>query len=214
MSEPVGNSPRSQLPGNSLKARAEAAQKEPKERPEKIVEGKVTTRKQPWYKKIAGSMIADDANSVKDYVITDVIIPGAKNLIVDIAIQSIERTFLGHARNSRRGGVGSVLGSSLRTQYHNVPAERSRPITRLGEARFEFDEIILDSRTEAVSVVENLIALLEEYGRVSVADLYDLLGVSGPFTAQRWGWTDLSMADIRQIRGGFLLDLPRAEPLR
>ena len=222
MSEPVGNTPRSptpggaDLPGNAHKNRE--AEPEPREKIEKIVEGKVVTRKLPWWKRMAHSMIADDASSISDYILVDGIVPALKNLIADIVGQGTNRVLFGSARNRGRSGIGGLgtLDSrgSLRTRYDQIGVDPGRSISRVGRARHDFDEVVLETRVEAIDVVEGLIAQVARYGFASVSDLYDLVGVTGSFQDQRWGWTDLVTADVRQVRGGFLLDLPRPEPLR
>lgn len=221
MSEPVGNSPRSSmpgsLPGNSHKEREErAAEVEPREKIEKIVEGKVVTRKQPWWKRVARGMIAEDAQHIGGYVIDDVLVPAMKNLVRDIIVGGTDRALYGASSRNRRGPGFGLSGSvgGIRTKYDQMSGEPRRMMSRESQARHDFDEVVLDSRSEAIAVVEELIARVSRYGSASVTDLYDLVGVTGSFADQRWGWTDLSTADIRQSRGGFLLDLPRPEPLR
>jgi hypothetical protein len=56
--------------------------------------------------------------------------------------------------------------------------------------------------------------LIEKYETVSVADLYELLGVTSSYTDEKWGWVDLREATIRRVRDGYLLDLPKPESLR
>jgi hypothetical protein len=54
---------------------------------------------------------------------------------------------------------------------------------------------------------------VSRYESASVADLYELVGLSSVHTDNRWGWTDLTGAGVSRIRGGYLLDLPEPEPL-
>lgn len=226
MSEPVGNQPRkrteslgdiSSIAGNTHKDRAEAPSTAAREPIEKIVVGTVTTRRIPWYKKFGRSMIADDVGNVGDYILTDVIIPATKNLIVDMISQSIERMLFG----TTRGRVRRPLGLSLRDQvaYDRVGSRQSsieprRLLSREARARHDFNEITLEDRTEAVDVIAAMVDRIRRYGSVTVSDLYDFVGTTGSYADQRWGWTDLSTADVRQISGGFLLDLPAPEPIR
>lgn len=216
-SEPVGNSPRNiAIPGNSHKAReAEpaTAPKIEKDPVQKIVTGKVIQKKTPWYKRVASSMIAEDAGSVREYLVDDVVGPALRNLIRDMVVGSVDRTLFGTSRARRASSVGGPV-SSIRNKYHDVPTERPRALSREARVRHDFDDIVLESRTEALEVIEYLIERIEKYGAATVSDLYDSLGVTGDFAAQRWGWTDLRDADIRQTRAGFLLDLPRPESLR
>jgi len=223
MSEPVGNSPRrkpetqsgmSAISGNSHKDREAPAEKAAVRDPiSKIVEGNVVSRKQPLWKRFSRTMLAEDAGNVGEYILTDVIIPATKNLIVDMVGQSIERILFGTSRGRIRR---SPLGASLREQvnYSRLSSEPRRSMTREARARHDFNEIVLENRTEAIEVVEALVDRIARYGAVTVADLYDFVGTTGSFADQRWGWTDLTTADVRQVPGGFLLDLPGPEPVR
>jgi hypothetical protein len=226
MSEPVGNSPRKKpdtqsgmaaISGNSHKDRDATAEKTADREPiTKIVEGKVISRKQPWWQRLSRTMLAEDAGNVGEYILTDVVIPATKNLIVDMVGQSIERVLFGTSRGRIRR---SPLGASLREQvnYSRFSTEREpirRPLSREARARHDFNEIVLENRTEAIEVVEALVDRIARYGAVTVADLYDYVGTTGSYADQRWGWTDLTTADVRQVPGGFLLDLPGPEPVR
>lgn len=226
MSEPVGNQPRKKpdtqsdmaaITGNSHKDREAATDMTAEREPvEKMVEGRVISRKQPWWKRFSRTMLADDAGNVGEYILTDVVIPATKNLIVDMVGQSIERVLFGTSRGRIRR---SPLGNSLREQvnYSRFSNDRDpvrRPMSRESRARHDFNEIVLESRTEAIEVVEALIERISRYGAVTVADLYDFVGTTGSFADQRWGWSDLSTADVRQVPGGFLLDLPAPESIR
>lgn len=225
MGEPVGHGPRtpSDIPGNahvsrSKNPKATPAAEEPveKEPVKQIATGKVTVRKPPWYKRVARSMIADDAQSIGDFMLTDVLIPAARNLIRDLIVGGTDRALYGSARRSSRLGRERV---SLRTRYEEM-SDRGEPPRRMASresrARHDFSEIVLDEREEAVEIIEYIMERIERYGQASVSDLYDACGVTGSFADQRWGWrgSSFNTADVRQHRGGWLLDLPAPEELR
>lgn len=217
-SEPVGNGPRSTaIPNNSHKAREADPTPEPveKEKVQKIIQGKVVQRKTPWYKRAAHTMIADDAHDVGDFVLTDVIVPAIRNLIRDVIVGGVDRTLFGTSQ-ARRGGVirGDGPVSSLRNKYHNLPVERPMALTQGARARNDFEEIVLDSRSEAVEIIEFLVNRIERYKLATVADLYDALGITSDFTSRSWGWTDLREANVLQSSHGWKLDLPRPDALR
>lgn len=222
MSEPVGNSSRTPapaVPSNAHKDRdAEPKPEQGKEREKiaKVVTGKVSTRKPSLWKRMISNIIVDDAPTIGEHILINVILPATKNLIRDTFVGGLDQALWGSARSRRPGDRGPV--SSLRTQYDRVPAysrgEPRRVMGRDARARHDFDEVVLETRTEAVDVIEGLIELVGRFGTASVSDLYDLVGVTGSFADRQWGWTDLITADVRQVSGGFLLDLPRPEPLR
>ena len=52
---------------------------------------------------------------------------------------------------------------------------------------------------------------MEAYGLVRVADFYDLVGVTGNYTDNKYGWTNIRSAEIVRLRdGGYVIKLPRA----
>lgn len=224
MTEPVGNRPRkggeketpmSGLTGNSHKSRtpdgSDTTEREPVE---KMVEGRVISRKPPWYKRVGRNFIAEDAGHVGEYILMDVVVPATKNLILDMISQTTERVLFGTTRGRVRR---SPLGASLREQVnYGRYSEREvrRPImSREARARHDFNEIVLEHRDEAFDALEFLVARIARYGSATVADLYDSVGVTSGHADRNWGWTDLNTADIRQVPGGFLLDLPGPEPI-
>ena len=58
-------------------------------------------------------------------------------------------------------------------------------------------------------------AIIDEYDVVSVADLYDLVGITGRYTDQDYGWTNIHNARAVRCRdGGLTLELPKVKPLK
>jgi hypothetical protein len=179
---------------------------------EKVITGEVHQRKKPLRNQILHSVIAESSESVAQYLIMDVLLPAAKDMIIEAFTQGIQRLFYGDSRPRRSDG---------RTQYTNYskvsrPAgyETRRDMSRQARANHDFNDIIIETRVEADDVLENLRDLIRDYQEAKLSDLYDLLGVEGgTFTDERWGWTDLRSARVRQVRGGYLLELPKTEPL-
>lgn len=71
----------------------------------------------------------------------------------------------------------------------------------------------MPTRVEAEEVIDRMFDLVSQYEMVTVADLYDLVGLANNYTDEKWGWTDIRGAGVSRIKGGYLLDLPRPEPL-
>lgn len=59
------------------------------------------------------------------------------------------------------------------------------------------DDIIFQNEEDANKVISDLNMVFETYGTVSVADLYDLSGITGGYKDCRYGWTDISSARIQ-----------------
>lgn len=228
MSDPVGNAPRNLEGGNSHKARAAAATADApppaREKLDAVVKkGTVTQKKPNVFKRTARSMVADDVQNVGDFVVTDILVPALRNLLYDVIVGGAGRTIFGTAQARRPGMSPGLFGTAqnLKTAYHtasNPNASNAPPapagMSKQAQARFDFSEISLSDHSEAFTIVEMLKMRVSEFGTASVADLYDLLGHTGAFTDQNWGWTDLSAAGVRQQRTGFVLDLPHPVPLK
>ena len=56
--------------------------------------------------------------------------------------------------------------------------------------------------------------LISTYGIVSVADLYDLVGITGgSYTDNKYGWTNVHNASVIRVRDGYMIKMPKALPL-
>ena len=55
--------------------------------------------------------------------------------------------------------------------------------------------------------------LIDVYGQVTVADLYDLVGVTGNYTDNKYGWTNIRNAETIRVRDGYMLKLPKVLPV-
>lgn len=214
-------------PANSHRAR-EAATKPVVEKPkaqekrvEKVVEGDVVRRKRPLGKRFAEIFFAGDTRGVVSYVIMDVLLPAAKDTFADAFSQGVERMLFGEVRSTSRrtggrpSGAGGYVSYNRYSQQQGPGSRRDeeREISRRARSSHDFDEIIVSTRAEAEEIIDRLFDLVSRYEAATVADLYELVGVKTKFTDDRWGWTDIRGAGITRIRSGYLLDLPRPEPL-
>lgn len=196
-------------PSNSNKEKTK-----PDKKVEKIVSGVVVKQKKGLGKRFSENFLGDDSKNVGTYVLYDVFIPAAKETIVEMVKSAIEMLMFGERRNRSRsssGGSYTSYGSYFKTPDRRPDGRRE--ISRQGRARHDFDEIMISDRGEAEKVLFHLYDLCEDYGMASVADFYDLVGIDSNFTDQKYGWTDLRGVTVERVRGGYIIDLPRAKPL-
>ena len=195
------------FPSNSHKSKEET--KKPEKKVEKVTSGKVVKQKKTLGKKFAETFLGDNIESVSSYIIYDIIIPAAKNMISDTVSNGIEMLLFGQTRGSRTRRDRGKSYVSYSNYYKDRDRYRDRQISQRNRARHNFDDIILESRGEAEEVLSHLVDLTEDYGMASVADLYDLVGVTSNFTDNKYGWDNLSSGRVVPVRGGYLLELPR-----
>ena len=193
----------------------ESQHKEPVEekRIEKVVAGPVKTRKKSKFTKFTQEFISEDAKNVKSYVFGEVLIPAIKKAISDIVTDGIDIILYGE---SRRGNRRSSADRVSYRNYYDGGTRASRILDTRDRSYFtgySFDEIILSTRGEAEDVLARMDELMESYGLVRVADLYDLVGLTGNYTDNKYGWTNIRNAKIVRTRDGYVIDMPRAVPI-
>lgn len=194
-------------PSNSHKNK-EAAKK-PEKKIEKVVEGTVIRRKKNASQKLIDIFMPEDVSSVKSYIFQDVIIPKIKNVLHDIGSEAWD-SFWGVTGRSKSSGASRI---SYRSYYENKGPERdsTRTQTRSG---YGYDDIVLESRGEAEEVLTRMDELVDTYGVVSVADLYDLVGITCQYTDNNYGWTNIHNARVVRIRDGYVIKMPKALPIK
>lgn len=178
-------------------------------RTEKVVTGVVKKKKRGIFSKLSGEFISEDAKNVKSYVFGEVLIPAIKKAISDIVTDGIDIILYGE---SRRGGKRSTADRvSYRSYYDRDSRRDSR--TPISYNSYSYDDIILSTRGEAEDVLSRMDELIDSYGLVRVADLYDLVGITGNFTDNKYGWTNIRNAEIIRVRDGYMIKMPRAIPI-
>lgn len=172
---------------------------------EKVVTGTVSTRKKSPFRKLADEFISDDAKNVKSYVFGEVLIPAIKKAISDIVTDGIDMILYG---GTRKGGKRSTADRVSYSNYYGGgrPVRDDRRIS----TSYSYDDIILETRGEAEEVLARMDELIEAYGLVRVADLYDLVGITGNYTDNSYGWTNIRNAEIVRVRDGYIIKMPRA----
>lgn len=179
-----------------------------------VVSSGAVRRKKSLRRQFKETFVSGDARTAIQYVVLDVLLPAAKDMVVEAGSQGIEKLIFGESR--RRGASSPQAGPTGYVSYNRMSSGRSsgsqRAISRQGRARHNFDEIVLDQRAEAEEVIDRLFDLVSRYESASVADLYELVGLPATHTDNKWGWTELQGAGVSRIRGGYLLDLPEPEP--
>lgn len=163
-------------------------------------------RKESAGKKLKRSIIAEDGRSVAEYILMDVLLPAAKNTISDVVSESIQRLLFGDSGPNRHKNVRDNRSYVSYNSFYNKPRES---YSHRARATHDFDEIVLASRDEADRILDSLADLISQYDVATVADLYDLAGVTSSYTDAEWGWYSIGGASPRRIREGYILDLPR-----
>ena len=196
---------------NSHKSKEKAAAVAKTEKKvEKVVNGTVKTKKKSEMNKIKDLFISEDAANVKSYILMDVLVPAVKKAISDIVTDGVSMILFGTTGSRSSRGNSSFISYDKFSRRED-DRRYSNIRTRSG---YNFDDIYLESRGEAEEVLSRMDELIDMYGVVSVADLYDLVGITGNYTDNKYGWTNIRNAEaVRVMGGGYMLKLPKALPI-
>ncbi len=190
----------------------------------KTIEKKETTRKVTKAvvieknKPLLARLFGDHMQDVGKYIMWDVLLPAAKSTISDIISNGIEMVLYGEPGTKRKGRLhrdrdrSYVSYNSIYDRQSRKSRHQERPSDR-GRSRHQFDDIIIESKSEAEEVLTVLVEAIEMYDSCAVADLYEAVGLPTDFPDHKWGWFNLSSAYVKRDRFGYSLVLPKPEPL-
>ena len=186
---------------NSHKSKDEEKKKVPVKKVEKITGGSIKKKSL-----IAEVLISEDIKNVKDYILTDVLIPAVKKAISDAVTNGIDMILYGETSSNRKDSLSSKV--SYRSYYDR------KSYSAKSRNEYSYDDVVIDTRGEAEEVLMKMDELIDIYGMVSVADFYDLVGVSSNYTDNNYGWTNIRGATVVRTRNnGYMIKLPKALPL-
>ncbi len=193
---------------------------ETKKKLEKVTKGEVKVKEKSLANKFADAFITDDLGAVKEHVVKEVIVPGIINAVLDAVNDGLSMFFkVTPRRSSRSIGSGGYVDYSRTTSTYKssstTTSSRNNEGTT-GNKRIDYTGISFNSKDDANEVLSMMqdLAHPDQYGWASVADFYDLAGVSvsnQQFTDNKYGW-NLSMlrtVKMRRDREGWYLDLPK-----
>lgn len=208
------------LKSNSHKSREKNESGKDREKLAPVVkkDGVVSTKK-PLGQRFAETFLNEDVDDVKSYILLDVIIPGIKDTILDV----LEMMFFGgtSSRSKRRHGSKDKDKVSYSSYYKSESSGRRSDRRRRDrddeprrrDDKIDYQSIIVRNRPEAEEIVDQMHRRIKEYGAASVADLLDLIDVSGTYTDNNWGWTSADDIGLKRVSSGYLIDVEEAEYL-
>jgi hypothetical protein len=205
--------------GNSKKEK-EANKEAPKKDLEKVVSGEVIQKPKSITSKFKAIFLGGDFSTARQYVISEVLLPALRNLVVESVSKGTDRLIYGESVHRRR----SPTGYTSRVQYNNpiyrqgggpLPGSppRNTPTERWMSGTRPLEDMILSTKADADVLVERLIDVVDMYEVVSVADLYELVGLPSSHVDNKWGWTNLSSIEVRQVREGYRITFPPLEEI-
>lgn len=198
---------------NSHKFKAEQqATSVEKKRVDKVISG-TAKRKPDAARKLTNLFAPGDMSSIKEYLIMDIIVPATKKMVSEIVRNGIDMLMWGESGRGKNYN-GNSDKVSYRSYYGSNDNRNSNNSGSKTRSVFDYDNIVIPTRQEAEEVIRRMDEIIEIYQMVSVADLYDLCGVTDHnYMNAKYGWMNIRTAEAVRVRDGYILKLPRAMPL-
>lgn len=169
-----------------------------------VVKGVAKTKKQSGIQKFAKVFISEEIGNIKTSIINDILVPTFKKAVMN----TLDMLLNGGSGYTSSNPMSSKI--SYRNFYDKKPDPRSSE-SASARSRFDFEDITYPNRGAAELVLDQMDALVSQYGYVTILDMYDLAGLTAPPTAHKYGWVTLRDAKItRMMDGDYIIRLPKA----
>ena len=201
---------------NSHRHKEEVRKEVAEKRAQKVVSAPATIKKKNELQKMTDSFIHEDWSKIKEYAIQDVILPGIKDAIWSIFTNSLDMFLY---NGSGRGRRNTVPGSRVTMTNYNAISTGRNTIhdTRPSDMRrvVDYGSVEVETRGDAEAIIMQLDEIIDAYGVVRVADLYDAAGITRiDSQTQKYGWNDISSAKPERLYNGrYTIKMPRPLPI-
>lgn len=175
-----------------------------------IKKSAIVSTKKSLGQKFVDTFMTEDAADVKSWLVMDVVIPGIKNTILDM----LSMMFFG-GTSSRSRGRGSYSYDRPSYRQYSYNSSRGRIVNERPEApvsdKVDYRNIILQRRDDAERIVDEMRRRIETYGQVSIAEMLDLMELTGKYTDNNWGWNNPRDIGVTRVANGYLIDVAEAQ---
>lgn len=208
---------------NSYAAKSSLAQRPVEEERPKLggtIQGGVSVKRKTPGQRFRDIFIDErDFGAIGDSILRDVVKPALLEMIFTAGRDALSMFLFGDTRASRTGGLRSVGGivrdyTSYSSNSISRPRDRDRVDIYRPEDSVRYNNLVFEIRGDAENILFNMRDYINTYDDIQIVKLYELVreqtGIQIPMTAQdaKFGWSDLTNACVRQVRGGYLLELP------
>ena len=178
----------------------------------------------PGFRGLVDEFFKGDAKKIKRYLIHSVLIPKLKQMSLEMINSSARMSLYGDTKGPS-GDKDYPNGTkySYSKYYESDRRESDRGNYRRND-RPTYDNIVFRTSGRAEEVLDAMYDIINEYGVISVVTfLSDILELECDHTLDRYGWKDLSSAEVKLIpvptedggyEDGYWLKLPKPRPIK
>lgn len=183
----------------------------PEKKIEKVISGTAKTKQKSGVSKVTNALFAEDFKSVIPFVIDEYVIPIFKKGMYEAFNAVVETLIYGKDGRPKKSNSSNNGRPSYQGYYDKRDREKERGVSASRNwSDYQADDIWLENRGDAETVLWNMRSYVEEYGTVSVAEAKQFAGLPFDYPDHNYGWTDLRSAYVSRFRDGHLVVLPQA----
>lgn len=163
-------------------------------------------------RRVRDTFINEDTKSIFSYIMNDVLIPAAKDMIFEAITGGLSMRLFGDSRGYTRPA------KTGHTNYNKISSHRSTSYiqprtpkeTRQMAPRNRGYNIKVPTKGEAYEILDRLCTYIERCGYATVNDLCKELDWETEYTYNSYGWVDLDDVRIRPRGNEWVLEIPPA----
>lgn len=184
------------------------------------VSGKPVSSNKSLWKKFYETFAVNNIKDARDYIVSDVIIPGFFDLLYDGATRGLARLIYGeNGAKAKRLAANNQKDYSTRIKrLSDGESFRNRDLRNVDNrvvSISDYNEIELATRAQAEQLLDDMCEFLDGHECITVAKMYEFARFKGgEITDNDWGWSNLRGAEIVRTAGGWSLILPRAVAIK
>lgn len=168
--------------------------------------------------RLLGFIFSRDFRDIKEGLVEDFIKPKVQDAvntvfenILDTGREAIQMMIFEDGRRPRGRqntpyDAASWRNGSISSHQSSVSRSNREPVYT------DLNDIVLDSRADCEKMLAWLDEIIDRYKWVQVADVYEYLHLSAPYTANNYGWSDLRSAEVLRCQEGYYINFPKALP--
>lgn len=160
----------------------------------------------------ADIFLSENIGKVKEYLVSDVVIPAIKETVVTIVQNGIEMLIFGttgSSKTTRKSDGGAYVSYN---EYHSSSVKSNRTDTsNRNRSRHNSRDVLFKTRGDAERTKAELVEAFRKYKTATFADFCYAAKVDYTWMEEKWGWYELEDQDIQvvPVRGGFVIDMPK-----
>lgn len=183
-------------------------------RPKAVVQGKASTGRS-LFGRIREIFTIGNMKDARNYIITDVIVPGFLDILYDGITRYAGKLIYGDKGVPRSKQKSGTAYNSIVRLSEGEKIVNKRKVETTVSGIYDYNEIELQTRADAELLLDAMTDFLEGHDVISVADMYAMAHYEGgDYTDNNWGWADLKGAHIERSLDGWILKLPRVRNLK